>query len=95
MEWSRDIIDKYDIDGFRIDTIPHVPKWFWDKFTEATGVFSVGEVFNGDIGYLAGYQGHVPSLLNYPIWFAGNGIFGHGDSMYKIREVFQNEHEQF
>jgi len=55
LKWSRDIIDKYDIDGFRVDTIPEVPKWFWSEFTLKTKVYSVGEVLNGNIDYVAGY----------------------------------------
>ena len=32
LDWIRDIVQKYNLDGIRIDTIMEVPKWFWDKF---------------------------------------------------------------
>ena len=69
-EWIHDIVQKYDFDGIRIDTIMEVPKWFWDKFTSAAGVFQIGEAFNGNPGYVAGYQGHVGSVFNYPLYYA-------------------------
>ena len=30
--WIDWLIEEYDIDGLRIDTIPEVPKFFWQKF---------------------------------------------------------------
>ena len=53
LNWIHDLIEVYDVDGLRVDTIPEVPKWFWDQFTEAHGVYAVGEVFNGNIGLIA------------------------------------------
>ena len=34
LDWIKDLVQKYKIDGIRIDTIMEVPKWFWDKFRE-------------------------------------------------------------
>ena len=67
--WITDIVKTYNFDGIRIDTIPEVPKWFWTKFAEASGTFQLGEVFNGNPSYVAGYQGHVDSLFNYPLYY--------------------------
>jgi alpha-amylase len=86
-KWVISLVEDYEIDGFRIDTIPEVPKWYWSDFNNAHGVYAVGEVFNGDIGYVADYQNHVPGLLNYPIWYTTLGTFGYGDSMFKIRDT--------
>ncbi len=44
---------KYNIDGLRIDTVPEVPAWFWYNFSAAAGVYSVGEVFNGEMWFVA------------------------------------------
>ena len=69
LDWVKDIITKYDIEGIRIDTIVEVPKTFWDSFREAAGVFQIGEAFNGDIDYVADYQNHLDSVFNYPLYF--------------------------
>jgi len=46
-----------------------VPKWFWNQYSQSAGVFTIGEVFNGDYDYVAGYQGSLDALLNYPLYY--------------------------
>ena len=74
-EWINDIVNKYDIDGIRIDTIMEVPKWFWDKFRVAAGVFQIGEAFRGDVNYVADYQNHLDSVFNYPLYYTIESSF--------------------
>ena len=69
LDWIADIVQKYNIDGIRIDTIMEVPKWFWDKFRSSAGVFQIGEAFNGNPGYVADYQNHLDSVFNYPLYY--------------------------
>ena len=69
-EWIHDLVQKYGIDGIRIDTIMEVPKWFWDKFRTLAGVFQIGEAFSGNIGYVADYQNHLDSVFNYPLYYS-------------------------
>ena len=59
LNWIRDIVQKYNFDGIRIDTIMEVPKWFWDKYRAAAGVFQIGETFDGRAEYFADYQNHL------------------------------------
>ena len=66
---AHDLVQKYEIDGIRIDTIMEVPKWFWDKFRQSAGVFQIGEAFNGNTGYVADYQHHLDSVFNYPLYY--------------------------
>ncbi len=56
LSWIAWFVQEYRIDGLRIDTIPEVPKWFWSQFTSAAGCYAVGEAFNGNLDYVAGYQ---------------------------------------
>lgn len=37
--WIKNIVTRYQFDGIRIDTVPHVPKWFWDEYGHSAGVF--------------------------------------------------------
>ena len=75
VSWIKDIVQKYNIDGIRIDTIMEVPKWFWDKFAAAAGVFQIGEAFNGDINYVSDYQNHLDSVFNYPLYYTIESSF--------------------
>ena len=67
--WINDLVKKYDVDGIRISLAMEVPKWFWDKFTKSAGVFQTGEIFNGNPSYVADYQNHMDSVLNYPLYY--------------------------
>ena len=75
VEWIKDLVNKYNFDGIRIDTIMEVPKWFWDKFRESAGVFQIGEAFNGDINYVSDYQNHLDSVFNYPLYYSIESSF--------------------
>lgn len=88
LEWIRDLVQKYRIDGIRIDTVPEVPKWFWKQFQDAAGVYAVGEVFDGDMGYLAGYLGSLNAVLNYPFFFwVRDTVFNYKD-MTNLRNYY-------
>jgi len=53
--WVKNLVSTYGFDGIRIDTIPEVPKDFWAEFGPASGVFQMGECFNGDPAYVGPY----------------------------------------
>ncbi len=38
------IVKEYNFDAVRIDTVKHVRKEFWRAFSDASGVFSIGEI---------------------------------------------------
>lgn len=50
--WVKNLVEQYDFDGIRIDTIPEVGKDFWGEYGQSAGVFQMGECFNGDPAYL-------------------------------------------
>jgi alpha-amylase len=75
LEWIHDMVQKYNLDGIRIDTIMEVPKWFWDKFRASAGVFQIGEAFDGNPGYVADYQNHLDSVFNYPLYYTIKSSF--------------------
>ena len=53
--WIQGLVSNYSVDGVRIDTVKHVRKDFWSGFNEAAGVYTVGEVFDGDVNYVSPY----------------------------------------
>ncbi|KFZ01004.1 hypothetical protein V501_10293 [Pseudogymnoascus sp. VKM F-4519 (FW-2642)] len=65
-----DIVKTYGIDGIRLDTAKHVPKPYLTQFQEAVGVYVTGEVLDGNPDFVAGYEGPISSVLNYPLWYA-------------------------
>jgi alpha-amylase len=73
--WIKWLVTEYSFDGVRIDTVKHVEKDFWKPFSDAAGVYSIGEVFDGNPQYLAGYANTMPGLLNYAIYYPMNRFY--------------------
>lgn len=67
--WIADIVSKYGVDGIRLDSTQQLNYNFTPDFVEASGVYVMGEVFNGDPAYVTPYQQYVSGLLNYPAFF--------------------------
>ena len=81
-----------DLDGFRIDTLKHVPMPFWKQFLGSVrtrlaaegknNFFQFGEDFDGDDPTLASYT--APGMLDSVFYFSQH---------YRILDVFQNAHD--
>ena len=93
--WIRNVVENFDFDGIRIDTIPHIEKPFWKEYGDASGVFQMGECFNGDVDFVSDYQNYVTGLFNYPMFFTIKDVFGSGNSMYDIRNRYDEETGKF
>ncbi len=89
LRWIKYMVDKYHLDGLRVDTVPEVPKWFWKKFNKAAGIFQIGEVFNGNVEYVHSYQGPLTSTFNYPLYFTISDGFKYRD-LTKLNDYFIN-----
>ncbi|KAI1146302.1 glycoside hydrolase superfamily [Nemania diffusa] len=73
--WISSLVTDYSFDGVRIDTVKHVDKAFWPGFSSAAGVYTIGEVFDGDVTYVAGYADLMSGLLNYPLYYPMNAFY--------------------
>eukprot|EP00767_Chilomastix_cuspidata_P001057 gnl/Chilomastix_cuspidata/1318.p1 GENE.gnl/Chilomastix_cuspidata/1318~~gnl/Chilomastix_cuspidata/1318.p1 ORF type:complete len:482 (+),score=96.41 gnl/Chilomastix_cuspidata/1318:145-1446(+) len=94
-EWIAEIVEAFGFDGIRVDTAKDVPKSFWADFLDSAGVFSIGEVFDGDISYVAPYQEYFPSLFNYPLYYSLLNTYGYGGSLWDLSNVIKDEENQF
>lgn len=95
LNWIKDLVKKYEIDGIRIDTVPEVPKWFWKQFADSSGVYQVGEAFDGRLEYVSDYQKCcLDGMLNYPLFFTLRDAFS-GRSMNNIESTLQNINNSF
>ena len=93
--WVANLVETYNFDGIRIDTIPEVPKDFWAEFGPASGVFQMGECFNGNPAYVGGYQGAVTALFNYPMYYTISDVFGNGQWMGNLKSRYEEEEQYF
>jgi alpha-amylase len=45
--WIKDVVQTFNIDILRVDTVKHIRKDFWPDFVAAGGVVAIGEVLHG------------------------------------------------
>jgi alpha-amylase len=74
-DWVQWLVTEYNFDGLRIDTVKHVEKDFWPGFSQAAGVYTIGEVWDGSPDYLAGYADGMDGLLNYAVYYPVNRFY--------------------
>ncbi|OQO11107.1 hypothetical protein B0A48_05362 [Cryoendolithus antarcticus] len=67
--WIKDTVQRFSIDGLRIDTAINVQPDFFPGFVDAAGVFATGEALNGDNSIACVWEEAIGSILNYPIYF--------------------------
>lgn len=90
-KWINDTIDKYELDGIRVSAVVEVPKDFWTEYSQSAGVYSIGQISDGNPNLVASYQGALSALFNYPMYYNLVRAFKERQSMYEIREgVEQN-----
>ncbi|ORY77381.1 glycoside hydrolase superfamily [Protomyces lactucae-debilis] len=74
--WIASLVQRFKIDGLRLDTVKHVRADFWPGFIQASGVFGLGEVLSGDPDYLAHYQPYTGGLIDYATYYPLLRAFG-------------------
>ncbi|RDW65187.1 alpha-amylase-2 [Coleophoma crateriformis] len=91
--WINALVQKFGIDGLRIDAAKHIRKDFWPGFIKSAGVWSVGEVLSGDPGYLGSYQPYVGGLLDYGTLFSLKRAFKAGiGNMYELSNLLNSDY---
>ncbi|KAK2964947.1 putative Alpha-amylase [Blattamonas nauphoetae] len=93
INWATWIIEKYKLDGIRVDTVKHVPMFFWKELRQRMpNVYMLGEVFDDRIAYIRGYQEHMSGQLHYPLYFVVKDVFKkqNGRTCHDIETVINN-----
>jgi alpha-amylase len=87
LDWVASLQAQYGFDGLRVDTVCEVSADFWAEWNAAAGMYCVGEVFNGDIDYVAPYQLYMDGMLSYPLYFAMIDVFSSQKSMSEFESL--------
>ncbi|GJN72265.1 hypothetical protein PLICBS_006337 [Purpureocillium lilacinum] len=93
--WISWLVSEFGFDGVRIDTVKHVEKDFWPDFASAAGVYTIGEVFDGNPDYLAGYAGLMSGLLNYAIYYPLNNFYQQKGSSQALVDMHDTVSQKF
>lgn len=93
--WARES----GADGFRIDTVKHVPRSFWKLFNRemrsAMGddFLLLGEIYTGYPEFQAPYLHEgMHTAFDFPLYYAIKDVWGQGQSMRRLGEIFEKDH---
>src|SRR5215468_1300047 len=89
--WISWLRTQTGVDGLRVDTVKHAPKWFWRDFDAAANTFTLGEVFSGDPAYVADYTNYLDAALDFPLYYTINNVFAKDQSMWQINNRFRDD----
>jgi len=89
--WISWLRTQTSVDGLRVDTVKHAPKWFWRDFDAAANTFTLGEVFSGDPAYVADYTNYLDATLDFPLYYTINNVFAKDQSMWQINDRFRDD----
>ena len=99
-ETVRYWVEEIGIDGIRMDTVKHVPDFYWEDFFAPGGagdperIWTVGEVFSGDVGLIAKYQNDIgiPSLFDFPLHYVINEeLSGPDGNLDGVADIFAQD----
>jgi len=95
MKWW---ITQSGVDGFRIDTVKHVPRSFWQQFNREIRAFAgndfllLGEIYTGYPEFQADYlREGMHSAFDFPLYYAIKDALGGGQSMRRLGEIFDKD----
>ncbi|MCX7282811.1 MAG: alpha-amylase family glycosyl hydrolase [Novosphingobium sp.] len=105
IEIYTDWIDRYGIDGYRVDTARHVDPGFWQQFVPAIKATAAArnipnfalfaEVYrsNLDSGYIAQYtrRDHLPAVLDFAFQATVREVLGRGKGTVLLAELFDGD----
>ena len=86
----KDWIDM-GFDGIRVDAARSIPKPWLNYFETEMGVPTFGEVFVGDIDYVAEYQNYQWGVLDFPYFFTVRDAFSADTSMDAVSNLFAQD----
>lgn len=80
-------------DGIRVDAARSIPQSWLAGFQTAMGVPTFGEVFVGDVDYVAPYQNYEWGVLDFPYFFAARSAFAADTSMTGLSTLFAQDYK--
>ncbi|MBM6978811.1 MAG: hypothetical protein I3J03_03745 [Actinomyces succiniciruminis] len=88
----KDWIDM-GFDGVRVDAARSIPKTWLRTFEQETGVPSFGEVFVGDVDYVADYENYEWGTLDFPYFFTTREVFSADTDMTALSTLFAQDYK--
>lgn len=95
-------IEETNIDGYRLDTVKHVPKSFWEEFTKEVksvkeDFFLIGEVWDTDPRYVAAYEETgIDSFVDFALYNEISRVFSKpNESLGRLETIYAHNSTYF
>ena len=88
-DWVRNV----GFDGVRVDAARSIAKPWLQQLQTATGVPNFGEVFVGDVGYVAPYQAYQWGELDFPFFFTSRDTLAGDGDMNNLSGLFAQDNQ--
>jgi glycosidase len=89
----KDWIQNVGFDGVRVDAARSVPQSWLKSFEQYIGVPSFGEIFDGNIDYVASYQNYEWGVLDFPFFFNARDTLSTDSSMNALSNLFSQDYK--
>lgn len=80
-------------DGVRVDAARSIPQSWLQTLETSLGVPSFGEVFVGDVNYVAPYQNYEWGVLDFPYFFTVRQAFSADTDMNALGDLFAQDYK--
>ncbi|BEP27869.1 alpha-amylase family glycosyl hydrolase [Helicovermis profundi] len=90
-------IKETNVDGFRLDTVRHVPESFWNEFSykikeQYPDFYMIGEVWDSNVDTLEKYHElGLDGLLDYSLYYGIKDTFKDGGFVTKLLKAIEND----
>jgi len=100
MNWVKNLVSTYGFDGIRIDTIPYVPKSFWQELnSQIPSTFTIGEILIGGIDsnddFIPSYIGTIDSVLHYKLFWSIRNTFMKQQDFADLSNTFNTINQKY
>ena len=89
----KDWIQNVGFDGVRVDAARSIPQTWLQSFEQYIGVPTFGEIFDGNIDYVALYQNYEWGVLDFPFFFNARDTLSTDSSMNALSSLFAQDYK--
>jgi glycosidase len=93
MNTYQDWIQGIGFDGIRVDAARSIPQTWLASFETTMGVPTFGEIFDGNIDYVASYQNYEWGVLDFPTFFTARDTLSTDGNLNNLAGLFAQDYK--
>lgn len=93
MNTYKDWVQGIGFDGIRVDAARSIPQTWLQSFEATMGVPTFGEIFDGNIDYVASYQNYEWGVLDFPTFFTARDTLSTDGNLNNLSGLFSQDYK--